>query len=150
LIRENRLARLLLERAPASYLADPRSVADLIEGSEIHVMALGYRILGLNDPRAIEMARTHADLLIGTLLRPLHRSTRRLAFDALANAASTPELAARILARAREAFALPDDHYPKDALVILVATILDRWPELRGPREQPTVYRKAVKRQEAA
>jgi hypothetical protein len=150
LIRENRLARLLLERTPASYLADPRSVDDLIEGSEIHVMALGYRILGLNDPRAIAMARMHADLLVGTLLRPLHRSTRRLAFGALANAASTPELAARILARAREAFALPDDHYPKDALAILVATILDRWPELRGPREQPTVHRKAVKRQEAA
>jgi hypothetical protein len=150
LIRNNRLARLLFERTPASYLADPRSVADLVEGSEIHVMALAYRILGLKDPRAVELARHHADLLIGTLLRPLHRITRRLAFDALANAASTPELAARILARAREAFALPDDHYPKDALAALVAGILDRWPELRSPREQPVIYRKAARQKEAA
>lgn len=150
LIRENRLARLLFERTPALYLADPRSVADLIEGSEIHVMALGYRILGLNDARSITLAQTHADLLIGTLFRPLHRSTRRLAFEALANAASTPELAGRILSRAREAFALPDDHYPKDALATLVATILDRWPGLRSPREQPTVYRKPSNRREAA
>lgn len=150
LIRSNRLARLLFERTPASYLADPRSVADLVEGSEIHVMALAYRILGLKDPRAVELARYHADLLVGTLLRPLHRITRRLAFDALANAASTPELAARILTRAREAFALPDDHYPKDALAALVAGILDRWPELRSPREQPVIYRKATRQQEAA
>lgn len=150
LIRNNRLARLLFERTPASYLADPRSVADLVEGSEIHVMALAYRILGLKDPRAVDLARQHADLLIGTLLRPLHRITRRLAFDALANAASTPELAARILARAREAFALPDDHYPKDALAALVAGILNRWPELRSPREQPVIYRKATRQPEAA
>jgi hypothetical protein len=47
LIKENRLARLLFERSAASYLADPRSLADLIEGSEIHVMALAYRALGL-------------------------------------------------------------------------------------------------------
>ena len=47
LIKENRLARLLFERSASSYLADPRSLADLVEASEIHVMALAYRALGL-------------------------------------------------------------------------------------------------------
>lgn len=52
LIKENRLARLLFERSAASYLADPRSMADLVEAGKIHVMALAYRALGLDDPRA--------------------------------------------------------------------------------------------------
>jgi hypothetical protein len=52
LIKANRLARLLFERSASSYLADPRSLADLVEASEIHVMALAYRALGLNDLRA--------------------------------------------------------------------------------------------------
>jgi len=56
LIRENRLARLLFERSAAAYLADARSVQDLVEGSEIHVMALAYRILGVDDDRARTLA----------------------------------------------------------------------------------------------
>jgi hypothetical protein len=37
LIRENRLARLLFTRSAPAYLADARSVRDIVEGSEIHV-----------------------------------------------------------------------------------------------------------------
>src|SRR5436190_14287025 len=70
LVKENRLARLLFERSAASYLADPRSLADLVEGAEIHVMALAYRALGLDDDRAREQAAQHLPLLLGTLLRP--------------------------------------------------------------------------------
>jgi len=120
-------------------------VQDLIEGSNIHVMALAYRVLGLDDARARAMAAENLTLLLGTLLRPLHRATRRLAFAALASAAATDEATAgAILRRAREAFALPDKRYPKDALVALIGAILARWPALRGEREQPTVFRKGV------
>lgn len=144
LIRENRLARLLFERSAASYLADPRSLADLVEASEIHVMALAYRALGLDDVRAREQAVRHLPLLLGTLLRPMQRDTRTLAFGALANAASTSESAALILERARDALNLPDTKYPKEQLLGLIARILRRWPELRGSNEQPLIYERSA------
>src|SRR6185436_12659622 len=117
LIRENRLARLLFERSAATYLADPRSIADLVEGAEIHVMALAYRALALDDERARTLAAQNLPLLLGTLLRPLQRETRGLAFGALSNAAITLDTARIILARARDALNLPDKKYPKEKLI---------------------------------
>jgi hypothetical protein len=144
LIKENRLARLLFERSAASYLADPRGLGDLVEGAEIHVMALAYRALGLDDPRARQQAPDHLTLLAGTLLRPLRRDTRALAFGALANAASNVETARMILDRARDALNLPDTRYPKERLLSLIAKVIHRWPELRGPEERPVVYERAA------
>jgi hypothetical protein len=140
LIKQNRLARLLFERSAASYLADPRSLADLVEGAEIHVMALAYRTLGLDDERARQQAVNHLPLLLGTLLRPMQNDTRTLAFRALANAANTIESARLILERAKDALNLPDTRYPKERLLGLIAHVLHRWPELRGAKEQPVVY----------
>ena len=144
LVRENRLARLLFERSASSYLADPRSLADLVEASEIHVMSLAYRALGLKDPRARQQASQHLPLLMGTLLRPMQRDTRTLAFGALANAANTIETAGLILERAKDALNLPDVRYPKERLLGLIAQLIYRWPELRGPREQPVIYERAA------
>jgi len=139
-IKENRLARLLFERSAASYLADPRSMADLVEAGEIHVMALAYRALGLKDGRARQQASAHLPLLMGTLLRPMQRDTRTLAFGAVANAADSPESARLILERAKDALNLPDTHYPKERLLGLIANLLHRWPELRAAREQPVIF----------
>ncbi|MEZ5325085.1 MAG: hypothetical protein R3F19_08470 [Verrucomicrobiales bacterium] len=146
LIRSNALARLLLQRSPRDFLAHPPSLADLIEAQEIHVMALAYRVLALDDDRARQAAVDSLDVLIGTLLRPLHRRTRMLAFDALLNAASAGELhASRILVRAREALDLPDQRYPKEALIGLIGKIIHRWPGLRsGTLEIPIIYRDKV------
>ena len=144
LIKANRLARLLFERSASSYLADPRSLADLVEASEIHVMALAYRALGLADSRARAQAVTHLPLLMGTLLRPMQRDTRTLAFGAVANGASTFESARPILDRSKDALNLPDTRYPKERLLGLIAQLLHRWPELRGAKEQPVVYERAT------
>lgn len=144
LIQENRLARLLFERSFSSYLGDAPSVADLVEASNIHVQHLAYRVLSRDDDRARALARQHLPILLGTLLRPLHRLTRAAAFGALANAASTPETAHRVLERARLAQALPDHHYPKEALLGLIGRILAGYPELAGERERPLVYRRQV------
>jgi hypothetical protein len=103
-------------------------------------MALAYRALGLDDPRAREQAAAHLPLLLGTLLRPMQRDTRTLAFGALANAAGTLPAAQLILERARDAMNLPDTRYPKEALLGLIARLLYRWPELRGASERPVVY----------
>ena len=144
LVRENSLARLLFERSASAYLADPRSLADLVEGAEIHVMSLGYRALGLDDDRAREQAAKHLPLLLGTLLRPMQRDTRTLAFGAVANAAGTPETARLILERAKDALKLPDIRYPKERLLSLIARVLHRWPELRSAKEQPVIYERAA------
>jgi hypothetical protein len=144
LVRDNRLARLLFERSASAYLADPRSLADLVEASEIHVMSLAYRALGLEDDRARAQACRHLPLLLGTLLRPMQRDTRTLAFGALANAAGTLETARLVLEHAKDALNLPDVRYPKERLLGLIAQLIHRWPELRGAREQPVIYERAA------
>jgi hypothetical protein len=141
-VRKNRLARLLLERSLVSFLDDAAALRDLVEASEIHVQHLAYRVLSLDDDRAKAAAANNLDILIGTLLRPLHRSTRLAAFGALANACTRPESARRVVARARDAMALPDRRYPKEQLVGLIGSIIHRWPELRLPSEDPVIYRR--------
>ncbi len=144
LIRKNRLARALYERSIADYAQDPLALSDLVEASEIHVMALGYRALSQAAP---DEAARHLVLLLGCLFRPMQRLTRGYALAALERASQTNQgTAARILAAAREAQRLPDERYPKEALLSLLGSLLNRWPELRGPREQPVVYRREVSR----
>lgn len=140
-IRSNRLARLFYERSADKYLSLPAALRDLLEAPEIHSQALGFRVLGLDDERARQAAAENLDLLLASVLRPLHRQTRWLAFRALDNAATSPELAATIQRRAREALDLPDERYPKEQLIGLIGGLLYRWPELRQPSEQPLVYR---------
>ncbi len=141
LLRTNGLARLLFVRSFAAFLSVPDAVRDLIEGSEVHVQMLAYRVLGQDDERARKLAVELLDILLGTLLRPLHRKTRLAAFAALGNAAKgDATAAARVLKRAREALRLPDRKYCKEELVGLIGQILHVRPELRGPREKPVIY----------
>jgi hypothetical protein len=142
LIHDNRLARLLFERSLRNFLEVPESVRDLVEGSEIHVQHLAYRVLALDDDRARSLASENLEILIGSLLRPLHRATRLAAFGALTNAANGLPEARLILAKAREAFVLPDERYPKEQLVGLISRILWRHPELAGPKERSVIYRR--------
>ena len=147
LLRHNDLARLLFSRSLPSFLTSPVAVQDLVEGSDIQVMTLGYRILALRDDRAVKLAGANLDLLLGTLLRPIHRKTRMAAFQALANAArSGPEAAKRVLGRARDALKLPDKKYPKAELIALIANVLAVAPELASPRERQVVYRRTTAR----
>jgi hypothetical protein len=125
-------------------LVSVQQARDLVEAAEIHVMAMAYSALGLEDDRARALAAENLPLLLGTLLRPLHRSTRMLAFRALTNAATTRENAVRVHAKAREALDLPDEKYPQEALLALIAALVDRWPELRGASEEPVVYRRTA------
>ena len=151
LLRSNDLARLLFVRSLDSFLAVPGAVQDLIEGSNIHVMMLAYRVLALPDQRAQALAAAHVEILLGTLLRPLHRRTRLAAFDALVNAArDDATVAARIHARAREALKLPDKRYPKAELIGLIGRILAIRPELAAEAERPVVYRRSIGQEHAA
>jgi hypothetical protein len=144
LLRTNDLARLLFVRSLDQYLTVPQAVQDLVEGSNIHVMMLAYRVLALPDARARALAADNIEILLGTLLRPLHRKTRMAAFDALANAARHSEaVARRVHARAREALKLPDKKYPKAELIGLIARTLAAHPALATEAERSVVYRHA-------
>lgn len=143
LLQTNKLARLLFVRSFDALLAVPAAVRDLVEGSDIHVQMLAYRVLAQDDERARVLAVQSLDILIGTLLRPLHRKTRLAAFGALANAARADAEAARLVhRRAREALRLPDTKYPKEELIGLIGQVLHAHAELRGPREQPRIYQR--------
>jgi hypothetical protein len=144
LLRTNDLARLLFVRSLDQYLAVPQAVQDLVEGSNIHVMMLAYRVLALPDARAQVLAADDIEILLGTLLRPIHRKTRMAAFDALANAARHSEAVAhRVQTRAREALKLPDKKYPKAELIGLIARTLAAHPGLAAEAERPIIYRHA-------
>ncbi|MBI1247868.1 hypothetical protein GC197_08455 [bacterium] len=141
LLKTNQLARLLFVRSFPAYLAVPEAVRDLVEGSSIYVQMLGYRVLAQDDPRAEKLAVETIDILLGTLLRPLHRKTRIAAFGALRSAAKADaEVAQRVLDRAREALRLPDKRYPKEELIGLIGQILSLRPELRSEAERPVIY----------
>lgn len=140
LLEKNRLARLLFERSTPLYLAEPALLRDLLESPQIHVQLLALRVLASDDGRATSAAAASLDLLAATLLRPLHRRSRLLAFAAMERAARDPDAARLLLPRLREALALPERGYPKEALVGLIGRILHRHPPLRGPREEPLVH----------
>ncbi|MFZ5440015.1 MAG: gliding motility protein [Myxococcota bacterium] len=145
LLEQNKLARLLFERSTPLYLGDGRLVRELLESPQIHVQALGWRVLATKDPRAVTLAAQNADLLAPTLLRPLHRRTRLVAFAALDNACAHDEATARrLLDKLRQTLALPDRKYPKEELVGLIGRALGRWPGLRSERERPRVFRREV------
>jgi hypothetical protein len=141
LVKNNRLARLFYARSYSLYLSNPAAVREFLEGSSIFSQNLGFQILGLDQPEAVEIAGRNIDLLIPTMLRPLHRQTRLKALGALVNAAKeSQETAAEILSAARDALSLPDKRYPREELIAMVGKILALWPELRGERERPLVY----------
>lgn len=142
LVSTNRLARLLFERSRQAYLSAPDALRDLLESAEIHAQLLGFRVLSADDPRAAALAADNLDLLLPTLLRPLHRQTRVPALKALGRAAIDEARGALILRRAREAYALPDRKYPKEELLTLIAGILYRYPSLRDRAEAPRVFRR--------
>jgi hypothetical protein len=145
LLKSNRLARLLFERSTDTYLSDGQAVRELLESPQLHVQALAFRVLGRPDARARTLAARNEDLLQATLLRPLHRRTRRMAFAALRNAAWADEaVARRLLARMKETLALPDRRYPKEGLVGLMAEVLHHWPSLREPSERPRIHGEAA------
>jgi len=142
LMRKNPLARLLFERSLADYAQDPQALGDLVEASEIHVMALGYRCLAQAQPAS---AAGHLELLLGCLFRPLQHQTRSWALAALERASQTDvATAAQVLEAAREAQRMPDLHYPKEALWGLLGKILAGWPQLQRESERPVVYRRPV------
>jgi hypothetical protein len=144
LLENNALARLFLVDSAPALLEDGRAVRDLLEASEIHVQLLALRVLRQDDDLARQLAAENLDLLQATLLLAMHRKSRVVALEALANAA-TEANARQILARARQALDLPETGYPREHLLSLVAELYRRWPELRGPREQPVVYRARTK-----
>lgn len=146
LLTTNRLARLLYEFSPAAFLSSEAALVDLLEAPEIHAQRVAFRALSLNDKRSGAFAAQHRRLLGAALLRPLHRRTRAIAFDAIRRGASDRAAAEFFLRQAREAAYLPSRRYPMEELIHLIGDILMMHPELRLEDEKPRVFRERVSR----
>ncbi len=144
LVRNNPFARLLYRRSSSKFLAAPDAIRDLLEAAEIHAQTVAFAALALDREDARTLAAENIDLLVPTLLRPLHRKSRALALGALTNAAIDEAHALRIVSAARTALALPDHKYPKDLVIELIGQLIHRHPALRHETEQPVVYRGAA------
>ena len=143
-LRTNALARLLFVRSFAAFLAVPEAVRDLLEGSEIHVQMLAYRVLAQDDDRARRLAADMLDILLGTLLRPLHR---KLGWRLSGRWRMRRKLTRRrrlACCVARDALRLPDTKYPKEQLVGMMGGILHLGPNCadRASGQSSTVCRR--------
>jgi len=143
LVSKNALARLLFEGSLETLRQAPAQVRDLLESPNGHVQALALRLLASGAAELRDVTARSLDLLLPCLLRPLHSRTHRWAFQALLHAAR-PENAHLIVERARQAFDLQDPTYPREELLGVIAQLLQRFPELRRPAEQPRVYERTT------
>jgi hypothetical protein len=144
LVKGNPLAKLFFEESHDALQQAPAQVRDLLESPNGYVQALALRLLARGEGPMREVAANSLDLLLPCLLRPLHRRTHRWAFQALLHAATTPENARLIVERGRQAFDFQDPKYPREELLGVVAQLLQRYPELRRPSEQPHVYERTA------
>lgn len=139
-VRSSTLYRLFFGDV-TRYRSQLGAVRDLLESSTEDVRRVGLRMISDAGFAGIDVAVRNSDHLAAYLLCEAQRSTRVAAFDALAVAAQHSRIVADdVLFRAREALDLRRRAYPTDRLIELIGRILHRWPELRGPREQPVVF----------
>ena len=140
LIEFNQLGRLFFEDALRTYLSAGDAVRDFLEGANLHVQALGYRVLAQDDARARELAAENVDVIQACLFRNLYERTRSWGLEALKNAAVDADRARQIVRRAKSALKLPDKRYPKDDVIAMIGEILHRYPQVRGASEQPVIH----------
>ena len=139
LVRTNRLARLFYEHPAMKLLAFPDALAQLLAAAEVHVRAAAFRAMGLDDDAARRLAAEHLDALLAAATCPLPARVRTLAWRAAENGAATSaEAAQRVQQGCRQALRLPK--YPREQVLGVLGRLLHRWPQLRVPTEQPTVY----------
>jgi len=134
----NPLAKLLFDAVAGAGERALPYLRDLLESPLEPVCRVGLGLLARGQIDATD----HLDLLVPMLLTDMRKTTRRLALGALARAADDEGRARLIHDRARDALDMPDPRYPKEDLIGLVGRLLARHPSLRGPREQPVVYRR--------
>lgn len=133
----------LLFSDPGRYAPAIARARDLLEASYEPSRHIALQMIARSTDA--ELAVANIDHLTAYLLDEARRETRIAAFECLALAARhSREIAETILGHARAALDLRRKRYPRDRLIRLVGRILAAWPELRGPREQPTIYQKAV------
>ncbi len=84
---------------------------------------------------------THREWLIGDLLGNSRGNIeRKFTFQILAKIPDDDSSAHAILEVARQALRLDAPGYPKNELILLVATLLKRWPNLQSSRERKIIY----------
>jgi hypothetical protein len=143
LLRRNALTRLLFERAYAACLDRPQHAAQLLQAANPHVRALAVRALAGEDPRGISLADLHFELMLACLAQPLPRTAARRGIRLLDRITGDTARAQRVTQWARGRLEKSEPDALKEDLAALLGRQLHRYPMLRHPQEQATVYRRA-------
>jgi DNA-binding SARP family transcriptional activator len=115
-------------------------VAELLGAPDRQVLSLGLGALAQAGARAALVVDANLDLLLEALARPTNRPAARRVLEVL-RAVDTQQSAQRVLAYVRERLSEAGSRAPREAFAALAGELLQRFPELREPGEQPVVYR---------
>jgi hypothetical protein len=144
LLARNPLARLLWERATAACIARPEVAAQLLQAEERHVCALAVDAVTGKEAGHRALDAEGLESLLQALERPLPRTVIRRALGVLEESAREPQQADSVVRWARSKLAEGHPRFSPAALLELTAHLLQRFPMLRLPAEQPVVYRRAA------
>jgi hypothetical protein len=114
-------------------------VAELLSAPDRQILSLALEALAGAGAGAAPVVEANLDLLLELLARTVDRPAVRRVLKAL-GAVNAQEAARRVLERVREDLAAGTQ--PREALAALAGSLLQRFPELRLPSEQPVVYRR--------
>jgi hypothetical protein len=137
--RANPLAGALFARVRAGARRDPQSAAELLSAPDRQILSLALEALAGAGARAAPVVEANLDLLLELLARTFDRPAVRRVLKVL-GAVNAQEAARRVLERVRADLAAGAE--PREALAALAGSLLQRFPELRLPSEQPVVYRR--------
>jgi hypothetical protein len=138
--RANPLARSLFSRVRSAARDSAGTVAELLGAPDRQVLSLGLGALAQAGARAALVVDANLDLLLEALARPTNRPAARRVLEVL-RAVDTQQSAQRVLAYVRERLSEAGSRAPREAFAALAGELLQRFPELREPGEQPVVYR---------
>ena len=141
--RTNPLARALFAQVRAAAQSSPQTVAELLGAHDRQILSLGLDALAGTGASAAQVVEANVDLLLELLARSHDRPAARRVLNVL-RAVDTQQSAQRVLHYVRERLADARAAEGREALAELAGELLQRFPGLRTPGEQPVVYRRRV------
>jgi hypothetical protein len=139
--RANPLARTLFARVRSAAGTSPETVAELLVAPDRQILSLGLDALAQAGARSAPIVDANVDLLLEMLARSVDRPAAKRVLKVLGTV-DTRQSAQRVLEHVREKLAHTGAGEPREAFAALAGELLQRFPDLRTPGEQPVVYRK--------
>lgn len=141
--RDNPLARMLFARVRAIGTSSPQTAAELLTAHDRQILSLGLDALSGTGAHSAAVVEANLDLLLELLARSHDRPAARRLLKVL-RAVDTQPSAQRVLQRLRDTLAAGGAVDAREAFAAAAGELLQRFPALRTPAEQPMIYRRRV------